>query len=527
VNVSSDPGSQTVVKGVSGFTFANYLFDASASGEDLRVNSAQLNIVTTTGASYPTNCYAWDGTTRLNDSVVNPAAPDGAQTFTFNNPLTIPKGTIKTVTLKCDLPSSLTTGDTIYWGVDSSHTISGVGLGSGSTVDMTTATVTGGVMTLGGGGTLVVETAAESPSYALAAAGTSDVTLGVLNFRATNEPIKLNKLGLILTNGTSASVQTVSLWDGATQVGTATFTSGNSVATSTLSGNFVVTPGTDKKLTMKGNLSDIGISSSGVPGALIQVNYRGTYNAEGTGQSSGTTINSTSAVTAVAGVRMLKSYPTFEKIALSDSTLANGERPLLRFKVTANSKGSIGIYKFTVRLATTTVSVNELNIYGFTDSGFSTPVTGVSSDGGMASTTITLDGHDLIWATWVTSTSDLNFYAQTSAGASTTIQVPAGQSRYFEVRGTISGASSGDSIVTELHGDSAYPANITSGENGLMASSSFVGSDTNNDFIWAANSTTTVDTAAEIDGTSRLSDFTNGYGVPGLPATTINQSLSL
>jgi hypothetical protein len=107
------------------------------------------------------------------------------------------------------------------------------------------------------------------------------------------------------------------------------------------------------------------------------------------------------------------------------------------------------------------------------------------------------------------------------------VQVPAGQTRYFEVRGTVSGAASGDSIVTELHGDSAFPAGLTHSENGLMATSSFVGSDTNNDFIWAANSTTTVDTAAEIDGSGRLADFMNGYGVPGLPASNINQSLSL
>ncbi len=528
LSVASEPSAQPIVAGVNDFTFTNFLFDASASGEDVRVNSAELRY-TASDSSDPTNCFAYDGSTRLNDTAVNPVTTATGYTFTFNNNLVIPKGTIKTVAVKCNVPSSTTTGHTFSWGFNTSDTIQGVGLGSGTTVDFTTnsTTAVGPTMTVSGNGTLTVETDSSSPSYALAAAGTSDVTLGVLNFRAANEAVDLNKLGLILTSGTSASVQTVTLWDGATQVGTATFSSGTT-ATSTLTADFIVPKDGEKKMTIKGNLSNIGVSQPGVAGAILQVNYKGAGNAEGQGVASGSTVNSTSAVSAVAGVRMFKSYPTIEKINITDD-LANGDTDLLKFKITANSKGSVGIYKLTLTMATTTANVNELNVYAYTDSNFSTPVSGLTN-GGFASTTLTLDGNDAVWAEWVTSSSQVEVYAQTSTGASTTVQIPAGESRYFVVRGTVTGGDgSGDSILTQLQGDAAYP-DIDAGDYGLMATSSYVASDDfggNNDFVWTPNSTTTVDSATEIEGVgTRLTDFTNGYGIPGLPAGNISQSLT-
>jgi hypothetical protein len=63
-----------------------------------------------------------------------------------------------------------------------------------------------------------------------------------------------------------------------------------------------------------------------------------------------------------------------------------------------------------------------------------------------------------------------------------------------------------------LFGDSAYPTNLTSGFN--VATSSALTAAQN--FIWSGNATSTA-TSADID-------WSNGYGVSGLPAGGLFQT---
>ncbi|MBL7045760.1 MAG: hypothetical protein ISR99_01900 [Parcubacteria group bacterium] len=523
VTVASTPASQNVVAGTTGFTFANYQFDATGSGEDVRVSTIQFQY--TDGGTDPTNCLVYDGTTKLTNSAVNPTGT-GADTYTFNTPLVVPKGTVKTVALKCDIPASGTADDLIIFGINTGDTMEGVGLGSGQTITLTHGTTDSGTMTVKTGGTFTVLLDSSSPSYAHAAAGTTGNTVSVLKLRSTNEDITVNRIGLQLTNATAsstaASFQKVTLWDGTTKVGEGLFTGTNTIATTTLTSSFTLTKDVDKLLTVKADFSAIGVSQAGVAGALHAVDYDGDrlYATEGTGVDSGTSVTSSTATdTAASGLRVNKSYPTLAKLALSSNTLANGERPLLRFSVTANSTGPVGLYKFSLIFATTTASISTVNIYAYTDSGFSTPVSGLSSDGGVESSAVNLSTAALE-TTWVSSATQIPFYANTSAGASTTIQVPAGGTRYFEVRGTVAGAASGASVSTQLEGDAAYAGGNTM--NTLMSSlhSDTVAAlvnDTNNDFIWSPNSTTT---AGQDDN-----DWTNGYGLIGLPASNMTAEL--
>jgi hypothetical protein len=463
-----------------------------------------------------TSYQLYDGATALNTgtNVVNPSTTATTSavtsTFTFDQQLTVSKGTVKSLALKCNVASASDNNSVFTWGIDSAPSIAVTGVTSGNDVTETVTASNGQAMTVASG-YITVSTDSSSPSYAVAAAGTSGNVVGIYKVRASNETVNLQKIGLKLTNTASSSASSltnVTIWDGATQVGSAVFTGANTVATSTFNSPVVLTKDTDKMLTIKADLSAIGSSQPGTQGHLIaiDVNASDTTGTEGTGSGSGSTVNlatsGSSASTAVSGVRVFRSFPTFAKLAVPTNTLNNGEQKLLRFSVTANSAGDIGIYKYTVRLATTTATVTGVNVRAFTDSSFSTPVSGLTSDGSMLATALT-------GTAWTDSSTDLEVFAQTSGSASTTVQVPAGATRYFEVVGTVSGATTGASVQAQVQGDAAYPA-----LSGFMAGALAINNDTHDDLIWSPNATSTSVNASN--------DWTNGYGLVGLPAANMS-----
>ncbi|KND46750.1 MAG: Beta-galactosidase [Parcubacteria bacterium C7867-006] len=524
ITVSATPSAQSVVPGTQGFTFANYQFDASQSGEDVRFSSVPLYYNGASNAaaadeSKLTSCQLFDGSTALNtgSNVVNPSTATATSTpyeptFTFDQQFTIPKGTVKTLALKCNLASSMDNSSVVQWGIKTAASITVTGVTSGNDVTETVTASNGQAMTVSAA-YLTVTTDSNSPSYALAAAGTSGNEIGRFKITAANETVNLNKIGLKLTNSASSSASdliAVSIWDGATQVGSAIFTGANTVATSTFTSPVVLTKDVAKVLTIKADFAAIGTSQPGTQGHLIAIDVNGsdTTGTEGTGAGSGSTINlatsGSTASTAVAGVRLFRSFPTFAKVSVPTNTLNNGEQSLLRFKVTANAAGDVGIYKFTVRVATTTATVTGINIRAYTDSGFSTPVSGLSSDGSLLATALT-------GTAWGSSSTDLEVFAQTSAAASTTVQVPAGATRYFDVIGTVASASTGASVQTQLQGDAAYPQ-LSSFMGTALQINNDAGS--NNDLIWSPNATSTSVNASN--------DWTNGYGIVGLPSSNMS-----
>ncbi len=530
VSASTNPASQAVVAGAQQFDFMNIQLDATQSGEDVRVSS----IPTTLAASSATDissCQLFNGTTALTtgSNVVNPSAT-GAQTFTLDQSLTVPKGTVTTLALECNVSGAATSGDTVAWSITGAQVGAMTVTGVTSTNSVTaTGSATGGTMTIGTA-TLVASTDSSSPSYAVAGDGTNGVTVGVYKFRATNDSINLQRLSLQLTNTASSSSSDLVLvhifGPNNTEVGQATFTGGNTFATSTLSTPILVPRDVDTLVTIKADLATIGNSAAvNHSGDLIAVDVNsndvgGTY---GTGVNSGTKVNATGS-TAVSGVRMMASFPTLAVVtgtnALPSNAVADGR--LMRFGVTASNSGSVSIAKLTLNLATSSATVTNVNVYGFTDSAFSQPISGVNTGGQLMQNSVNT-------STYVSSP-NIAVYPQTTSGATTTVVVPAGTTRYFEVRGTVTAASGATnySVVTTLKGDTAYPAvnntyymttlTGTSSTNGLGGpTAGDAGSNsTLSNFLWSPNSTTTAATSDV--------DWTNGYGLQGLPSNGIIQS---
>jgi len=498
ISVSTNPVAQTVVSGIQGLTFANYILDANSSGEDIKFTTIPLEYNTGGGtATNVNNCILYDGSTALNtgSNVVNPTAAGSSTSFTLDTALTVSKNTTKTLALKCNIVAGAT--GTYRWGYDSSSTPTITGVTSGQSVYPTENDSAGQAMSLTANGSLTVAADSSAPSYGLVAAN-SNATIGVFKFSAANEAIKLTKLGLKLTTTASTTVSDltqVTLWDGSTQVGSLVFT--GATGTSTLSSDFIVPKDGDKLLTLKANLTKVGASEPGSNGAVIAIDYIGSNNAQGTGQSSGVTINSTSAATAFSGARMFRSYPVFAKISVPSTTLVTGTMDLYRFSVSANpsTENGIGLHTLNINVATSsgsnvsgTTTVTTLKVYAYTDSSFSTAVSGSYTAGQV-----------------VADITGLANSGDNVAALSSILQIPAGSTYYFRVVATVTltagtGTFSG-SVSTKITADTAYPSLATT----LMGTAAGISS---SKLIWSPNATTS-STATHVD-------WTNGYGVSGL-----------
>jgi hypothetical protein len=487
VSMSSQPAAQNIVAGGTGILFANVQLDASASGEDVRVSAIPLRFSSNTGL---TNCQLWDGSSALNtgSNVPTSISTSAANNFQFDNTLVVAKGTVKTLGVKCNTTSSASGNYAVS--LNNADTINATGVTSGTSVSVSNSNNSGATMSVGSS-SIAVTIDASSPSYALAAGSATGVTMGQVLFHATNEAVTLNKVGLTLTSGSAAQLNTVSIYDGSTLVGTAVFTGSNTTATSTLTSAVTLPKDADKVLTIKADLADIGNSQAGQDGALIKIDPN---SAEGSGQASGNTLRS-GATAGVQGVRVYNSFPTVALDTLSSTGVTDGK--LMRFKVTADSHDKIGIAQMKFNIASSSgVTVTNVQLFGFTDAGYSTPVTtGADSSGQIGSTVSNI-------------TTGTNF---TIAPNSSAVQVPAGQTVYFELRASLSGLVSGSSLVTKLVGDTS----------GNPTSSTTQFSLVSGNFIWSPNAT---GTSATSTGNN---DWTNGYGIVGLPSGGLFQTRSL
>jgi hypothetical protein len=162
VSVSTSPAAQSIVTGGQ-VLFTNYQFDASQSGEDVRFGAVPLAFdqgdnTFAGAASKLTSCQLFDGTTALNtgSNVVNPSATATtssplATTFTLDSQYTVPKGTVKTLALKCNVSTSADNASVFQWGLTNSASMTVTGVTSGSDVSESLTTANGSLMTVATG----------------------------------------------------------------------------------------------------------------------------------------------------------------------------------------------------------------------------------------------------------------------------------------------------------------------------------------------------------------------------------------
>ncbi len=492
ITAAASPAAQSIVAGGSAVTLANIQLDASQSGEDIRVNQVPVNFSNITGVSA---CQLWNGTTAVNtgSNTVTPIAT-GVTNFTFDNSLTVAKGAVVTLAVKCNLSSAATLGYTT--GVPATpSTYAATGVQSGSSLvagtNLTATASNSGTQTVGTSA-LVASQSNLSPSFTLASGGTVGITVAAIKLKGTGEDMSLTELGITGSTGVNSDVLQATIWNGATQVGTISFTSGSLTATSTLSTPVTLPKDTDVVLTIKANVANVGPSQVGTPGRVVVLNFSG---AKATGNNSGNTIYATGN-TNVEGVRIERTFPSVGQVAMSSTGVADGK--LIRFSVLAGAGGDVGITKFTFTVATSSVTATNFNLYAFQNSDFQSSAV----NGGNPLNVAPLNTAGVTGAqTIVVNT---NGVTATPAGI---VQVPAGSTYYFELRATVTGVQVGSSITTILLGDAS---GTNTGATSTVSTQNF---------LWTPNSTSTT-----LISDTANTDWRNGRGVPGLSSSGITQT---
>ncbi len=332
-------------------------------------------------------------------------------------------------------------------------------------------------------GTLTVSTDSSSPAYRIVAGGSAGVRLAAYNFHATGESINITKVGLFLSSGRPADLTNVYIYGGSGQIlGSGIFAGASTDATIVLTTPLTVPKDGDARVWVVGDIANIGTAQPATSGDNIIVDAAAWT--QGVGMSSGQTITTMGYYSSVAGVRIFRSFPMVSPIPLSSTGLEDGR--LLRFTVTANPSGSVGLDGFKFNVSPSNVSVGTIQLYGYTDGGYSQPIAGFT--GGFIGQTGVLQGD------YITPT------------PTQVLEIPAGQTYYFELRGALSNQQPGASVTSVLSGDTWFHTPSTL--QGAYSSGSH--------FVWTPNTYT-------MSGPNDV-DWTNGIGISGLPPGGILQA---
>ncbi|MBI4065711.1 hypothetical protein HY412_00765 [Candidatus Kaiserbacteria bacterium] len=566
ISVSSLPAAQTVIAGSSQFEFAKYIFDAGASGEDIKITSVPLYYDTRTSAGAAgtrndlSNCKMYDGSTAMNTggNILNPSSSDTASTtsLTFDGTgLLLPKGTSKTLSLKCDIKTGVTS--LYWWGIDNESTegtaansaamTSATGLTSGQTIAESIVDANGQVMTAAANGSYTVsnDTAIQ---YRIAQAGATDVILAKFVFEAgVQEDIDLKQIAFALASTSFNQPadlvgERAYVWNGSTKVGTIQFGSGlnANMATSTLSTAVRIPRGDVVTLTIKGDLTThdaIYLSETNEPGAFVQVDYEGDNNGlngnYANGVGSGATISGTSGDIATVGVKVFRSYPTVEDV--TSTTALQAGASLYKIKVTAGSGRDIALRRMSFDVLSTGIDSTDYSLTGPNGAVNSTAV---------GSSTLSAQGTGGSDATLAAAGRRLTIVFDSTAVDRI---VGAGQSKTYALSSaTITGLSAAntESLAIRLLADTGLatttPPGQTTGattalqgrvatvdaiEKNTVEGDGFVGdvgnaASSTDRFIWSPNSTSTPSESYTGAGFAKLNrpDWTNSYGIPGFPS---------
>lgn len=383
------------------------------------------------------------------------------------------------------------------------------------------------------------------PGYAIASAdGISPTQLLKLKFTAVGEPVDVVRVSLRLVETDLNSPfnlvnNQVTFYDEANPsvpIATAQFTAQDIAVSSTIApGSFRIPNGGSKNMLVKGILASI--SAAGpltASGDLLKIQYNdntlGSVNNFGNGVASGKQVYP---IGPEVNVRLMKSYPTFAKLPLPSNVLVTGaDRILYRFKISATG-GDVYLYKLTFNHSSSTpnspsvipsATAATYSLYAYMDPAFSIPATTFSGTGLLNAGQCYTNGNGqpVPNTTTLTGVDDIEIRmnsAQTDCllpTAPTVYKIPSGQSHYFEFRANVSNVETGpgtESISVRLRGDSFYPLLAHP-----MGTAAAVDADSNDDAIWSPGSTSTPITVADVD-------FTNGFMVPGLPASDMSPEI--
>jgi|GEM_PF-5806184 len=187
----------------------------------------------------------------------------------------------------------------------------------------------------------------------------------------------------------------------------------------------------DNHVLMIGNVSNTGSYVWTVPSTFLGSNFKV--------RIFGNTVDTSNAPFSIVNNPALAT-PVFTKLSVPTNTLTNGTQVLYRFRATTVSSqdASISSLQFPISLTgVAPISLSDISLYGYSDSGFSVQAYSANPVG---------QRYGSIGSTVVV-------FSQGDFPLGVPLTIPAGTSRYFEVRGYVNtGSFAPVSIITSLSG---------------------------------------------------------------------------
>ena len=283
----SGPAGGNVIAGSHNQPLAS--FDVNVSGEAVVAKSLKFKISTSVYGLIDLQIFDQNGII-----VAGPFDPV-SDTVTFTDWFTIPIGK-STYTIKGNIITSFSSQTFNISTLPSADWVV-VGQTSGNLISVSpNSTIYGPTFRVIDKGSFSVVLDPLTPSGGDVLPGSVDVPLTILKLSASDEGIRLNQINLQFdgSNVNALWSRMVTLWDGANQVGVAFFPTGRHATSSAIT-NFVIPKDGSKRLTIRGTISNTGVTDFAREGDTISVNYDGQgVGNEGVGSISGLLIKSSS-----------------------------------------------------------------------------------------------------------------------------------------------------------------------------------------------------------------------------------------
>ncbi len=540
--VSLDPSvsSTSVVRGTNDFVFAKFVLDASGSGEDINISQIAARVDSTTATTNElSNFRIFEGDTELavtndSDSDLTSDANPATSTFSLQNTLVVSSGSSKTLTIKANIARSPSDGESFNVGISGVSNVTATGASTGDSIDPTYAVSDGATITIKETGTLTVYASSATPKASLITADTSGVEVGVFNVTAAYEDVNIEKIYFTtswVNGGGLDQVDTFYLYDStgtqiASVVPTSTDAASRTVMLDMTNDPLTVEKGQSEDFTIKVDTAPAyrfpTVAGTGQAGQGFKFSINAVGDITAKGVSSGTALAAGSKTVSCV-LKEMTVYHSVPTVTLNEDLsggVASGNltagtesgKALYKFKVAANSKGNIGLYRVQFKISTSTATVT--NFYLFDES----------------EKVATAGAFDVVEATGATGTGFrgvLSFYlTDDGLAANNTNVVPytiaGGSDETFTVKAdvecdaTCQSTGRTGSVQVQFLGDGAWPS--VSGTTGYPdGANDLDDEDYENSFIWGDYNITggTSSTTA-----SSSEQWTNAYRVASGASST-------
>lgn len=364
------PASGTVIAGTQDVLLGAWTFDATNSGEDIRVTSIALAASSTDAV----NLTLFNGTTALSPINEAPTAADNAtSTFALETPIVITKGSSATIKLYGDINSNATENQSAQFGITDSATsnnasVVAYGVSTGLRAYTAVTADNGATLTYSSAGSITVSTY-NNPNKAIVRAGATGVTFGYVKLDATSENLDLDQLKVYVADGAITGtadgnyqdVITVYVYDGSTLLASHSVPATGLYTFDFANGTLTVPADGSKVLTLKADIGAISSSadnSPATPAADIALGLGGTDGFKFTGNSSNTTATETYNGATTSAMVLHKALPTVTYSTTganlgAATSLTSGAQNLFAFNVAADANGNeVLLYRASFELAT-------------------------------------------------------------------------------------------------------------------------------------------------------------------------------